>query len=313
MFYSFKLDRLPVIANHYSVIRDTVWQTSDEYHILLYIQEGACQIKFDNEIYTLKKGDIFFIPKNQEYKRTPLENKPCTMTYIHFDIDVDITSTDIKSLRTEIIETKNQLDLETLSGEKMLSYPNIIYMENQNTPKHPDKISNYINDIKLFSNNRQLTCNMQSSVNLCNILIAISSDTIIKLLTDSNIRNAPIIPTKLKKAINYIAQHYSEQINLDTLAGFCNISKQQLIRYFKTSLNTTPVKYITDYKISRAKDLLCNHSHLTIKEISAELGFENQHYFTRVFTKITGESPTNYKNKAEYSKFYKTFHSENIK
>lgn len=313
MFYSLKLNHLPVITNYYSVIRDTVWQTSDEHNILLYIQDGTCQIKFDNEIYNLKKGDIFFIPKNQQYKRTPIDNIACTMTYIHFDIDTDIISTDIKSLRTEIIETKNQLDLETLSGETLLSYPNIVYMENKNTPKKSDKIASFIKDIKLFSNNRQLTCNLQSSVNLCNILIALSSDTIEKLLTDSSIKNAPIIPTNLKKAINYIAQHYSEQISLDNLAELCNISKQQLIRYFKNSLNTTPIKYITDYKISRAKDLLCNHSHLTIKEISAELGFENQHYFTRVFTKITGESPTDYKSKAEYNKSFATFHSEQLK
>jgi len=310
MFYSFKLDKLPIVTNYYSVIRDTVWQTSDEHHILLYIQDGMCSVKFNNEIYTLEKGDIFFIPKNQNYKRTPVDNSLCTMTYIHFDISSEIISKDIDILNREIIDQKNQLDLETLSGETLLSYPNVIYIENKNTPQKQEKIAGLVKDIKLFSNNRQLTCNMQSSVNLCNILISLSSDTIDRLLTDSSIKNAPIIPGNLKKAINYILQHYSEPINLNTLAELCNISKQQLIRYFNDSLNTTPIKYITDYKISRAKDLLCNHPHLTIKEIAAELGFDNQHYFSRVFTKSTGESPTNYKSKAEYIKSHGTFNSE---
>ena len=92
------------------------------------------------------------------------------------------------------------------------------FNESSISSKKQDTISCLVNDIKLFSNNRQLVCNLQSSVNLCNILIAISSDTIDKLLTDNSIKNAPIIPANLKKAINYIAQHYSEQITLDNLA-----------------------------------------------------------------------------------------------
>lgn len=298
MFYSFEINTLPIIKDYYSVIRDTVWQIADENHILIFIKDGSCQITLDNENYILERGDIFYIPANHEYKRTPVNGILCTMTYIHFSLHSDVSSHNTENLKYEVINAKNQLDMETLSGEKLLSYSNIIYIENKNILKNQEKLSELIKGIKLFSNNRQLMCNLQSSINLCNILIMLSSNTIEKRITDTNIKNAPIIPSNLKKAISYIVQHYSEQISLDDLAIYCNISKQQLIRYFKTSLNTTPIKYITDYRISRAKELMCNHPQLTIKEISAELGFDNQHYFTRVFTKNTGESPVNYKKKA---------------
>lgn len=306
MFYSFKLNGLPVITDYYSVIRNTVWQIADEHHIVIYIRDGSCRIFCDNELYTLKQGDVFFIPKGHEYKRTPIDDSLCTLTYIHFKMDTDVSTKSFEELKNEIITTKNTLDIETLNGEKLLSYPDVLYLENLNTLKKCEHISDLISNVNIFSNKRQLMCNLQTSVNLCNLLIALTSDTIEKVLTNSNIKTAPIIPTKLKKAIGYIARHYSEQITLDELSRYCTVSKQQMIRYFKASLNTTPLQYITEYRISRAKELLCNHSHLTIKEISAELGFENQHYFSRVFKKITGFSPLAYKNQAEYNKFHNT-------
>ena len=74
--------------------------------------------------------------------------------------------------------------------------------------------------------------------------------------------------------------------------------------YFKNAFNKTPINYITEYKISRAKELLYNQPHLTIGEISDELGFDNQHYFTRVFAKTTGESPSHYRYRTVHYKEY---------
>ena len=227
-------------------------------------------------------------------------------------MDADVFPQDFETLKDAVINTKNNLDLETLNGEKLLSYPNTLYLENLNTSKKNENISDLISSINIFSAKRQIMGNLQSSINLCNLLVTLSSNAIDKVLTNSNIKTAPIIPSNLKKAIGYIARHYTEQISLECLAKYCNVSKQQLIRYFKSSLNTTQLQYITEYKISRAKELICNHSNLTIKEISAELGFDNQHYFSRVFTKSTGESPMSYKNKAEYNNVYNTSNSEKI-
>lgn len=95
--------------------------------------------------------------------------------------------------------------------------------------------------------------------------------------------------------MGYISKNFSKNISLGELAAYCAILKSQLIRYFKQYFDKTPLEYITDYRIARAKELIFNCPQLTLKEISYELGFDNQHYFSRVFHKNTGETPTHYK------------------
>ena len=53
----------------------------------------------------------------------------------------------------------------------------------------------------------------------------------------------------------------------------------------------TPIQYINNYRVSRAQMMIRDHPHLSVKEIAYELGFENPHYFSRIFTQILGESP----------------------
>jgi two-component system response regulator YesN len=62
------------------------------------------------------------------------------------------------------------------------------------------------------------------------------------------------------------------------------------VRVFRTSLGTTPGRYLTDMRIRDAQSLLA-HSSFSIKEISAMLGFEDQLYFSRVFRQKVGLSP----------------------
>lgn len=138
-------------------------------------------------------------------------------------------------------------------------------------------------------------CGLQSSINLCAILASLSQHTIECITNNVITKNPEKIPPNLKKAIRYIRSHYTEKISLNELAFQCNVSKQQLIRYFKDAFHVTPAAYITNYKISRAKELLFNQPQLSIGEISDELGFDNQHYFSRVFMKETGETPSHYR------------------
>ena len=274
-----------------------MWQITDKDNILIIIKDGKCKISCDGNSYDLKKGDVFFIPANHSYERQPIEEAFCTMTYIHFATQGVFNQIGIEEINKNLTETKKQLDFEILSGETNLSYPNTIYIRNKTSIKDFEKLLLFTRDINLFSSRRQILCNLQSSTALCNILLLMSEQTIESLLINPDLRKSTSIPAKLRKAIGYIARHYSEQITLDELAKYCNVSKQQLIRYFKNSLNTTPIIYITDYRLARAKELLFNQPQLSIKEISDELGFDNQRYFSRVFAKHNNETPSEYRKR----------------
>lgn len=295
MYYCFELTEFPQVTQYYRVTRNTVWEIADKYNILIFIQDGSCQITYENEDYILEKGDIFFIPANHSYCRRSINGTMCAMSYIHFSFPFEITQMDLPDLATKISTAKAMLDEQILNGAPHLSKQHTLYLQSKNTLENYEKVFEQLNDIRLLSASRQLMCGLQSSIIVCNILSSLSQNTIESVVSDHLLNSQEKVPDNLKKALRYIRKRYTEPISLDDLANHCHLSKQQLIRYFKSAFQTTPVAYITDYKIARAKDLLFNQPHLTIKEISDELGFDNQHYFTRVFVKSTGETPSHYR------------------
>ncbi len=297
MYYLLTLNTFPQITQCYSVTRNTVWQISDKYHILIFIQEGCCSISFQGTEYVLNPGDIFFIPSNHSYTRRSINDTMCTMTYIHFTLGIEAVEMDYSELHKRIVDAKNTLDNQILNDAPVHANFSSIYLKNKLTLHNAEGVFALLNDIQHFSSRRQLTSGIQSSINLCSILSSLSQNTLETVTSGNLLGKSEVVPSNLKKAIQYIRLHYSQQLNLDELAHHCGVSKQQLIRYFKAAFHTTPIAYITDYKIARAKDLLFNQSHLTIKEISDELGFNNQHYFTKVFIKTTGESPSEYRHR----------------
>ncbi len=297
MYYLLPLNTFPTITQFYSVTRNTVWKISDKDDILLFITEGRCRISFANEQFELKKGDIFYIPCNHPYTRYSIEGEMCTMTYIHFSTPSESEQLDARTLGRKIFDAKKTLDTQILSHVQLPRIQNSIYLQNKLRLKDYSRVFRLLDEIQFFSAKRQLMCGLQSSLTLCSILSFLSQHTIETLSADIPLKSVDTISPNLKQAIRYIRTHYAEQITLDELATHCSVSKQQLIRYFHSTFHMTPIAYITDYKISRAKDLLFNQPHLTIKEVSDELGFSDQHYFSKVFTKVAGETPSQYRQR----------------
>lgn len=295
MFYSFEFNKFPAIKKFYTVVRRTVWGITDQNNILIIVTEGNCCISYEGKDYTLSPGDAFFVPAGHYYERRYADDNTCTMYYIHFSLDEDVIQSDAETLSKELTSLRRKIDNELIAGDSELSYPTKIYIQSKTVFSDFDKVKNLLDGINLFSYKRRLTCSLRSSINLSAILSIISQETINKILTDSDIHSETSVPSKLKRALGYINCHYSEHISLGELAEYCNVSKQQLIRYFKQSFDTTPTNYINDYKLARAKELLFNSPGLLISEIASELGFSSQYYFTKLFTKRMGETPSAYR------------------
>ena len=103
-------------------------------------------------------------------------------------------------------------------------------------------------------------------------------------------------PVFIVKAKNYIALNYSEPLSLEQVAKAVNASTFYFCKMFKrvTGLNFTA--YVSRVRIERAKSLLLNPN-LRISEIAFEVGFESLTHFNRVFRKIVGQSPSDYRGK----------------
>lgn len=105
-----------------------------------------------------------------------------------------------------------------------------------------------------------------------------------------------IINVRIRKFLQYIEMHYSENITLDELAQSANVSKSECLRCFKSSLQTTPYKYLMDFRLSKAVQLL-KETDLPISEVSEKSGFSQQSYFGKCFKAKVGCSPSQYRLK----------------
>ena len=94
----------------------------------------------------------------------------------------------------------------------------------------------------------------------------------------------------------YIHEHIHERIFLQDIADTFGISPNYLSQLFKKHMNVGISEYITNQKIDESKHLL-KETNLKIYEISDQLGFESSFYFSKVFKKITGISPKDYRNR----------------
>ena len=103
-----------------------------------------------------------------------------------------------------------------------------------------------------------------------------------------------IVSIRMQKFLNYIANHYSEDISLESLAKSGNVGKSECLRCFKASLQTTPYKYLMEYRLSKAADLL-KTTDLPIGVISENVGFHQVSHFGKCFKEKTGYSPKDYR------------------
>lgn len=100
----------------------------------------------------------------------------------------------------------------------------------------------------------------------------------------------------IQSAIHLMNLKLEESLTLDEIAQHTQISRQHLNHLFKSSVGFSPIDYYLRLKIRRASQLL-DLTTLSIKEICHELGFKDPYYFSRLFRKIMGVAPSDYRKK----------------
>lgn len=101
-------------------------------------------------------------------------------------------------------------------------------------------------------------------------------------------------------AIDYVEKNYSKKISLKNLSDFCGLSEDYFARVFKQLCGLSPVAYLQRLRLSKAAGLLAESSD-SISNVSGMVGFEDANYFTRIFTKSMGISPSNFRH--EYNSY----------
>jgi AraC-like DNA-binding protein len=99
---------------------------------------------------------------------------------------------------------------------------------------------------------------------------------------------------RMQKMLTFIQDNYMQLISLDQIAASADIAKSEASRCFQMYMKESPVNYLINFRIERAKHML-DEPIKNISQISAECGFQSVSYFVKLFHKETGLTPMQYR------------------
>lgn len=111
-----------------------------------------------------------------------------------------------------------------------------------------------------------------------------------------SVKKENTVSRRMQRFLAYIEKHYAEEISLDRLAESGNVSKSECLRCFRLSMQTAPYKYLLEYRLSKAANLLLATDD-SIGEIASRTGFNQTSYFGKCFRRKTGFSPREYRSR----------------
>ncbi|MGO2890796.1 AraC family transcriptional regulator [Enterococcus devriesei] len=230
-------------------------------YMLHYIYSGKGIFSVNGRNYHLKAGDFFFIEPDKLIKYEADQDDPWAFYWIGF--------------RGELV--KEYLTRTSISA----NYP---IFTSKNNQQIKDILSEII-EISLISEENDLLLN----VKLLEILYQLTRCFPAETSSARNKKN-----TMFMKAAQYIQNNYERDLQISELSKSLSIDRSYLHRLFIKELGIGPKEYLTNVRIRKAKELL-KQSDLPVKVIAYSVGYENTQQFSRVFKKIVGISPKEFR------------------
>ena len=226
-------------------------------HNFVFMLEGEGTIKTDNSVFGVKKGDILFIPKNSTYIAQWKATPNCVYHSVHFKF----TPSNDRFYGKKITPQRFKVtDFESLyaSVETIQSYQ--------------------------YSKNFDFYAYLSAFYQLCSLLFPL-----VRFNEQSEPKNS------VAPAIAYLENNHTEPCTVEKLASLCFLSSSRFFYLFKKQTGLSPIAYKNMFSIQEAALALLLNERKSIEEIAYEYGFESPIYFRRLFKKLTGKTPSQYR------------------
>ena len=100
---------------------------------------------------------------------------------------------------------------------------------------------------------------------------------------------------RIKTMVQYVQEHYTEAIDTAQITASALISESECLRCFRSTIGTTPIQYVRQYRIQKAAELLAA-TDMKITDIGVRCGFQDMSYFAKTFRELRGCSPKEYRD-----------------
>ncbi|MGN0552067.1 MAG: AraC family transcriptional regulator [Oscillospiraceae bacterium] len=242
---------------------------------LSYVREGSARFICGEERFISAKGDIIITQPNVLHSIYPCADARQVYDTLVFSREI-FGSTDSDRYINECIRP-------LVSGDMRLQ----VHI----TPNHP-----YYSELEMTVENI-FSCAKGDSPRL-DMLMRSEIIRLFWLLEE----NAETVPDDsggdniIRPALEYIAEHYNESITVGQLAAAVHLSESYFMSRFRKQVGLSAIEYISHFRIDKACKALIG-TKKAVLEIAFDCGFFNLSNFNRQFRKITGCSPTEYRNR----------------
>jgi two-component system response regulator YesN len=125
---------------------------------------------------------------------------------------------------------------------------------------------------------------------ICAWIVKVLDTFVDEVYATRETRTLPVI----RQAVRYIKEHFREELTLDDVAQAVHFSPYYVSRLFKEELGMNFIEYLTRIRIDEAKRMLLE-TNQTVSEIAVYVGYQDPSYFTKVFKKMEGRTPTQFR------------------
>ena len=253
-----------------------MWHWHPEIEIT-YVQKGTMCYKVNHMVYHLKEGDIVFNNSGALHSGTMENQKDCAYIPVTFDS---------RLIYGFFQSTVNSKYVDPVIQDSML--PAICI--DQSEPWHKPFREYLLRIIDLDEKKPDfyeldITICLQSMWRL--VLEHITYEP-------QASRENSLEYDRIKKILSYIEENYQNKITLNDIAGHIHLCESECTRLFKRHMNTTLFAFLQEYRIERSLEFLQDDQ--PVSAVADKAGFSDPNYYSKVFAKIKGCSPREYRN-----------------
>lgn len=250
-------------AKNHTMLR----RTHDDY-LLIYCLDGAGKLTVEKSEYHIQAGDLVLLPRGKSHAYHAEHSHPWTIYWIHF------------------------------AGPRADDF--IDYIANSagpgdNTPSYVTPLgmhSRLVGEFEALLGSRQTSYDLNGFIHASSLLRQLL--TLIAEIRPLARQQEAANSLDLERIHSLMQARVHEQLDLDTLAATANLSKFHFVTKYKELTGTTPINHFIHLKIEKACYLL-DATNNAIGEVSFAVGYDDAYYFSRIFKKVMGISPTQYR------------------
>lgn len=266
-------ERYTCNITHSAVAGNSNFHTHNYYEIFFLI-EGNIHYYVDQSCYHMKSGDLLVVKNNEIHKALNLTSDPFTRLVIHIHPDI---IRNYSTLNTNLYQCF-QLALE---GQESIRLDEI-------EAKELSDLGNRLHELLLKQIDRAYGDDLKEELLLIELLLLVN-----QWYMKKNGNSKPISTGRIINVMNYIDEHLTEDLTLDSIAYALSMDKYHLSHIFKAETQSSIFQYILVKRVSLAKDML--QKGYTVTESCQLSGFNDYTNFIRTFKKISGYTPGKYR------------------